>query len=103
MIVDDCVVDAEHRAGWFDALRDVDTTWVRVDCPVDVVTQREQDRGDRLVGLAERQARHIHDGIAYDLAVDTSTATAGELAATIVEAWASRVLKNPPDAPSRRQ
>jgi chloramphenicol 3-O phosphotransferase len=51
--------------------------------PLDVLEARERARGDRMIGLAHRQFRHVHSGLRYDLAVDTAKATAAECAELI--------------------
>lgn len=43
----------------------------------------ESVRPDRVVGMARLQADPVHDGIIYDLVVDTSGVTPGECARTI--------------------
>ena len=48
---------------------------------------RERARGDRMIGLARRQFARIHKDIAYDLALDTTQATALECAQRIKESF----------------
>jgi len=50
--------------------------WVGVRCDADVATAREQARGDRVSGMAASQAEIVHEGVRYDVEVDTTTATA---------------------------
>ena len=59
--------------------------WVGVTCDVDVATQRERDRGDRVVGGSEKQSRRVHEGVLYDLVVDTSSHTSDEVARQIAD------------------
>ena len=59
--------------------------WVGVRCDVAVATQRERDRGDRVVGMVERQSTRVHDGVYYDLVVDTTSRPSHELARQIAE------------------
>lgn len=44
---------------------------VKVDAPLPVLEQRELARGDRLIGLARDQSTFLHNGIDYDIEVDT--------------------------------
>jgi chloramphenicol 3-O-phosphotransferase len=44
---------------------------VKVDCPIDELESREITRGDRDIGLAKSQYENIHDGVIYDLALNT--------------------------------
>jgi chloramphenicol 3-O phosphotransferase len=59
--------------------------WVGVTCDVDVALQRERDRGDRVVGMVARQSSSVHEGVHYDLVVDTTTQSATEVARQIAE------------------
>ena len=56
---------------------------VGIHAPLEVLEERERRRGDRLIGLARWQYGHVHQGIAYDLEIDTGLATAAECALTI--------------------
>ena len=52
--------------------------YVGVHCALDVVEQRERERGDRNEGWARRQYQDIHDGAGYDVEVDTTMIGADE-------------------------
>jgi chloramphenicol 3-O phosphotransferase len=69
---------------------------VGVQCDLAELERRERLRGDRQIGLAKEQRLSIHAGVAYDIEVDTSTATVAECAAAIKamveEAGAPRAL-----------
>ncbi len=54
-----------------------------VHCPADVLNQREKDRGDRYIGLANRQLGFVHKNINYDIEVNTHDRTAHENAMLI--------------------
>ena len=56
------------RAG----LAGVDVLWVRVRCDPEIAAGREIARGDRVGGMAASQATMVHQGVSYDLEVDTS-------------------------------
>ena len=45
--------------------------WVGVRCDPDIAVGREIARGDRTVGMAAAQADTVHEGVVYDLEVDT--------------------------------
>jgi chloramphenicol 3-O phosphotransferase len=59
--------------------------WVGVTCDAGRANQRERDRGDRVVGMFERQSKVVHDGVHYDLVVDTTSRPSHELARQIAE------------------
>jgi chloramphenicol 3-O phosphotransferase len=59
--------------------------WIGVICDVDVASQRERDRGDRVVGASEKQSRRVHEGVRYDLVVDTTSRTTDDVACEIAQ------------------
>jgi chloramphenicol 3-O phosphotransferase len=67
----------ERLAGVLDGLRVV---WVGVMCDEEVAVSREALRGDRIVGMTERQTTIVHAGVTYDVIVDTTHRAADELA-----------------------
>ncbi|MQA27838.1 MAG: chloramphenicol phosphotransferase, partial [Micromonosporaceae bacterium] len=46
--------------------------WVGVRCESAVAAGREIARGDRVRGMAAAQAEVVHEGVFYDLEVDTT-------------------------------
>ncbi|MER7584045.1 chloramphenicol phosphotransferase CPT [Kitasatospora sp. NPDC097691] len=71
------------QARWRAALEGLDVLWVGVRCDPAVAAAREAARGDRVAGMAAAQAEAVHAGVAYDLVVDNSRASAEECARTI--------------------
>jgi chloramphenicol 3-O phosphotransferase len=59
---------------WRKALEGLDVLWVGVRCDGAVAADREIARGDRIVGMAMSQADIVHQGVTYDLEVDTTHA-----------------------------
>ncbi|MFI9161633.1 chloramphenicol phosphotransferase CPT [Kitasatospora aureofaciens] len=74
---------AASQQRWRAALDGLDVLWVGVRCDPAVAAAREAARGDRVAGMAAAQASLVHEGVAYDLVVDTSRASADECAAAI--------------------
>jgi chloramphenicol 3-O phosphotransferase len=68
---------------WQRALGSVPTLWVGVRCDREVAAAREIARGDRITGMAAAQADLVHQGVVYDLEVDTSHTGALECARII--------------------
>lgn len=72
---------------WFDqlvsALDRIPVLYVGVKAPLDVLEQRERDRGDRRIGLARFQLNLVHRHSPYDLELDTSALTPAECAEAI--------------------
>lgn len=76
VIVDDVFLGgAVSQQRWrrlVDGPHGVDVLWVGVRCEASVAAGREIARGDRVRGMAEAQARLVHEGARYDLEVDTT-------------------------------
>lgn len=56
----------------------------KVDAPLPELERRERERGDRLLGLAREQSSRLHNGIEYDLELDTHTQTPDALARRVL-------------------
>jgi chloramphenicol 3-O phosphotransferase len=52
-------------------LEGLEVLWVGVRCDPEIATGREIARGDRVVGMAASQAEMVHQGVVYDIEVDT--------------------------------
>ncbi|GAB2650298.1 hypothetical protein GCM10009743_27700 [Kribbella swartbergensis] len=73
VIVDDVFLGgAASQQRWRDAVGDLEVLWVGVRCPAEVAAGRELARGDRVVGMAALQADIVHEGVTYDVEVDTT-------------------------------
>jgi chloramphenicol 3-O phosphotransferase len=66
-------------------LGSLEVLWVGVTCDREVARAREAPRTDRVAGQADSQASVLHDGVEYDLIVDTSRATSESCAARVLE------------------
>jgi chloramphenicol 3-O phosphotransferase len=82
LIVDDVMTDGE-MAQYLELLSDFAVFRVGVFAPLDVLEARESARADRLPGLARWQFERVHQGVVYDLKVDTSVLSAQECALRI--------------------
>jgi chloramphenicol 3-O phosphotransferase len=84
IIVDDVFLGgAASQQHWRDALDGLDVLWVGVRCDAGVAAEREAGRGDRVDGMAALQADAAHNGVKYDLEVDTTHAESIECARAI--------------------
>lgn len=73
VIVDDVFLGgAGSQQRWRKALGDLAVLWVGVRCDSAVAAGREVARGDRVQGMAALQAHVVHEGVGYDLEVDTT-------------------------------
>ena len=65
---------------------------VQVACPLKILRQREQERGDRCPGSAESSAAYLYPKEGYDMTVDTGRMSPAENALLIFD----RLFQNPP-------
>jgi chloramphenicol 3-O phosphotransferase len=73
VILDEVLLDGiEDQHRWDEALGDLPACWVAVHCDPDTAGVREQERGDRPLGIARTQAASVHRGVRYDIELDTS-------------------------------
>ncbi|WP_328472679.1 chloramphenicol phosphotransferase CPT [Actinoplanes sp. NBC_00393] len=61
----------ERLRGHLDGLR---VLWVGVHCSPEAAEAREFARGNRAPGMAAQQATKVHEGVVYDVEVDTTHA-----------------------------
>ncbi|MFI7342371.1 chloramphenicol phosphotransferase CPT [Streptomyces sp. NPDC050085] len=77
VVVDEVFLGGAGSQGrWRTALDGLDVLWVGVRCDPEVAAGRERARGDRTLGMAAAQAELVHEGVTYDLVVDTARADA---------------------------
>jgi len=74
---------AVSQQWWQKALGGLGVLWVGVRCEGTVAADREVARGDRITGMAASQAEVVHQGVVYDLEVNTTHAESMECARTI--------------------
>ncbi|MDH2426521.1 chloramphenicol phosphotransferase CPT [Sphaerisporangium sp. TRM90804] len=73
VIIDDVFLGgAASQRRWQKALTGLGVLWVGVRCESAVAVGRELARGDRVPGMAALQAEVVHQGVVYDLVVDTT-------------------------------
>ena len=85
LVVDE-VCHAPEMADYRKGLAGCRARFVKVGAPIEELERRERARGDRLIGLAREQSSHLHEGIAYDMEVDTHAHGTASLAARILAA-----------------
>jgi chloramphenicol 3-O phosphotransferase len=84
VIIDDVFLGgAQSQQRVRDQLTGLPVLWVGVRCDPAVAAARERARGDRIPGMAKRQAELVHQGVHYDLELDTSRRDAAACAAVI--------------------
>jgi chloramphenicol 3-O phosphotransferase len=65
------------------ALGALPALWAGVHCDAAIAAARELARGDRIAGMAASQAEMVHQGVTYDLQVDTTRTEALDCARAI--------------------
>ncbi len=71
IIIDDVSLGEKQVDEWRHALAGFNVLWVGVTAPIEIIEQREQNRGDRKIGSAKWQVERVHEGVVYDLMIDT--------------------------------
>lgn len=98
VIVDDVFLDgADSQARLRTALAGLDCLWVGVRCQAAVAATREAHRSDRVPGMAEAQAERVHQGVVYDLEVDTTAMSTPACARLIQHHVATKLPPPPPE------
>ncbi|TYS86105.1 phosphotransferase-like protein [Rossellomorea aquimaris] len=84
IIIDDVFLSGiEARKRWEISLDGLQVLWVGVMCDPTVAAVREREREDRIEGMAVSQAAAVHEGMQYDISVDTSKTSPEECARMI--------------------
>ncbi|MGY4643801.1 chloramphenicol phosphotransferase CPT [Cellulomonas sp. URHB0016] len=84
VVIDDVFLGgARTQAEWRAVLDGLDVLWVGVRCESGDAEGREIARGDRVHGMAALQAHLVHDGVCYDVEVDTTHTEALDCARAI--------------------
>lgn len=87
LIVDEVLIDTAKAQDYRSLLAGHTVWFVGLLAPLDVLEQRERLRGDRMIGLARWQFDRVHDGMTYDLEIDTHTNTPGACARLICDTF----------------
>ncbi len=93
VVIDHVLADEQWYEECCTALTGHKVLFVGVHCPLAILREREQARGDRGAGLAEWQYTRVHrygaSDLKYDVEVDTSTTAPQECARRILEAFSA--------------
>jgi chloramphenicol 3-O phosphotransferase len=85
LIIDDVLMEHEHLGDYLAVLADFEVYFVGVHCSLDVLEQRERERGDRCIGQARGQIDLIHQGTIYDIELDTTSTSTQDCAQKIFQ------------------
>jgi chloramphenicol 3-O phosphotransferase len=90
LILDEVLATPDMRALWLKVLKDSEVWFVGVHCELAQLERREVARGDRRLGQARGQFKHVHDQMTYDIELDTTCASIHLLCARVVKKLASK-------------
>lgn len=79
-VVDHVLPDHASKAEARQVLQGPAYIWVGVHCDPAEAVRREAARGDRVLGLAAGTSGVVHDGMSYDMSLDTTLAAPADLA-----------------------
>jgi chloramphenicol 3-O phosphotransferase len=74
LVIDD-VLDEAAATDYLRVLSPYRTCLVGILTSVEILEQRERERGDRVIGLARSQLAFVHRNMTYDVTVDTTSIT----------------------------
>jgi len=92
LIVDNALTRPEWKAAFDEAVAGHKTFRIGVTCEPEEARKRELKRGDRAIGTVDRELPLVHEGMAYDLVVDTTQTPATAIADLIMSKFPSRPL-----------
>ena len=85
VIIDDVAIAGKWQVDlWKEALQGYSNLFVGVHCPLEILQKREEARGDRPLRSAQGQYEIVHQGIEYDLNVDTHKESVEEIVSKIL-------------------
>ncbi|HUZ41629.1 MAG TPA: hypothetical protein VMU68_09610 [Acidimicrobiales bacterium] len=84
VVIDHCIIDPTEREQAQNLL--IGALWVGVMCDVEELIRRESVHGDRYVGFASGTSAVVHQGMNYDMVLDTTSTPSEELAQSICDA-----------------
>jgi chloramphenicol 3-O phosphotransferase len=85
LILDQVVLNQRLREGWQSALAGLEVSYVGVHCSLVELERREVARGDRVIGQARGQFDRVHQGMRYDLEVDSTHDSPKDVALHVIE------------------
>jgi chloramphenicol 3-O-phosphotransferase len=84
IVVDHCIIEPGVREQAQNLLRGA--FWVGVTCDIQELVRREALRGDRYVGFASGTSAVVHQGMNYDMVIDTTSTPPEESARQVFDA-----------------
>lgn len=85
VIVDEVAFGQKALDEWKNALENCYIFTIGITANLEVLEQREKQRGDRIIGSARHQYFNVHKDVNYDLLIDTSNTMPEQCVSHIVE------------------
>jgi chloramphenicol 3-O phosphotransferase len=85
VIVDIVFCGQKTYTEFMDELNGFNLKIFKLECPLDELTKRELARGNRAIGLAASQFESIHEGVLYDMHLNTFNYSPSQCAQKIIE------------------
>lgn len=85
-VIDHVILDQATRDDALAVLHGPDVLWVGVYCDVDELVRREAARGDRIRGFASGTWAQVHEGMTYNLVLDTTTTSPASCVEEVLKA-----------------
>jgi chloramphenicol 3-O phosphotransferase len=85
LVIDHAITSEAEASMLREAVAGHDAVMVGLDCPVEVLVERERARGNRRPGMAAAQCERVHQWVQYHLRIDTSQISVEDAARRIVE------------------
>lgn len=85
VIVDHVITSERIFRQFTDAMCEKSLLTVRIDCPLEILLQREQARKNRCLGSAQASYTYLYPKDSYDVCVDTHSATTEQCCKVIFE------------------
>lgn len=83
IVVDYILYDRAWLADLVQTLKGYKVYFIGVNAPLDLIEQREKERGNRLLGHSRSHYYDVHQGLLYDLEIDSSELNAQQAADAI--------------------
>lgn len=85
VIIDHVITSERIYEQLIDSVKEYDLYTVHITCPIEILRQREQERGDRCRGSAEASLTYLFPKEGYDITVDTGSHSSSECAGQIFD------------------
>lgn len=85
LIVDHVITSERIYCMLRESLQDYDFLTVHVMCPIQILREREKQRGNRCIGSAEASLQYLYPKKGYEVTVDTSKMSTGDCVSKIIQ------------------